>query len=152
AGAKLLLTQEHLRGIFPNDSGTKSIALDSAWSAIARESPGSASRKVCADDLAYVISTSGSTGRPKATAIRHRSVGNVLGWIQENYPLTGEDAIVQRIPFAFDGSVCDFYWPFLAGARLILLRPDAHRDPDYLARVVEEHRATTIILVPSMLS
>ena len=35
-----------------------------------------------------------------------------------------------------DVSVWELFWPFAAGARLVLARPEGHRDPRYLAELI----------------
>jgi non-ribosomal peptide synthase protein (TIGR01720 family) len=102
--------------------------------------------------LAYVIYTSGSTGRPKGAMNTHRAVVNRLLWMQDEYGLTPADAVLQKTPFSFDVSVWEFFWPLLAGARLVMADPEGHRDPDYLARVINERGVTTAHFVPSMLN
>src|SRR5205823_337837 len=41
--------------------------------------------------------------------------------------------------------------PSLVGARLILARPEGHKDPDYLARLIEAQGITVCHFVPPML-
>jgi amino acid adenylation domain-containing protein len=103
------------------------------------------------DNLAYVIYTSGSTGAPKGAMNSHRAVVNRLLWMQEAYRLTPEDRVLQKTPFGFDVSVWEFFWPLLAGARLVVARPEVHRQPDDLARLIEREEVTTLHFVPSML-
>ena len=103
------------------------------------------------DDIAYVIYTSGSTGRPKGVAVPHRGMCNRLLWMQEQYRLTGQDAVLQKTPFTFDVSVWEFFWPLLNGARLVLAEPGEHRDPRRLAATIERHDVTTVHFVPPML-
>jgi amino acid adenylation domain-containing protein len=104
------------------------------------------------DDLAYVIYTSGSTGWPKGVMNTHRGISNRLLWMQRAYALTSADAVMQKTPFSFDVSVWEFFWPLLAGARLVLARPDGHRDAAYLIALIQSERITTMHFVPSMLS
>ncbi len=59
--------------------------------------------------------------------------------------------MLQKTPFSFDVSVWEFFWPLLAGARLVVARPDGHQDPGYLARTIVERGVTTLHFVPSML-
>ena len=106
---------------------------------------------LAARDLAYVIYTSGSTGRPKGAMNEHGAVVNRLLWTQEMYSLTAADAVLQKTPFSFDVSVWEFFWPLLSGARLVMARPDGHKDPDYLTALVQQQRVTTLHFVPSML-
>ncbi|HEX9941608.1 MAG TPA: condensation domain-containing protein, partial [Thermoanaerobaculia bacterium] len=101
--------------------------------------------------LAYVLYTSGSTGRPKGAMVHHRAIVNRLLWMQDAYCLTPADTVLQKTPFSFDVSVWEFFWPLLAGARLVLAQPGGHRDPSYLADLVESERVTVVHFVPSML-
>ncbi|WP_431877568.1 amino acid adenylation domain-containing protein [Amycolatopsis sacchari] len=101
------------------------------------------------DNAAYVIYTSGSTGRPKGVVITHRAIVNRLLWMQHEYQLAAEDAVLQKTPSSFDVSVWEFFWPLIAGAKLVLAKPGGHKDPDYLAELMPQ--VTTVHFVPSML-
>ncbi|MGB7362449.1 MAG: amino acid adenylation domain-containing protein, partial [Rhodococcus sp. (in: high G+C Gram-positive bacteria)] len=109
------------------------------------------SRALLPQDRAYVIYTSGSTGRPKGVALPHRAVANQMAWIQSEYQLTADDAMVQKTPATFDLSVWELWWPLTAGARLVLASPEGNRDPLYLARLMREQRVTVADFVPSLL-
>ncbi len=100
---------------------------------------------------AYVIYTSGSTGRPKGVAVSHRAILNRLLWMRDAYELGPDDRVVQKTPSGFDVSVWEFFATLIAGATLVVARPDGHRDPRYLARLIQEQRITTAHFVPSML-
>ncbi len=108
-------------------------------------------RAIHPDDTAYVIYTSGSTGRPKGVAVPHRGIVNRLDWMQAAYPLTAEDRVLQKTPSGFDVSVWEFFWAHQVGAALVVAAPEGHRDPHYLAELIELERVTTIHFVPSML-
>lgn len=60
-------------------------------------------------------------------------------------------ALLQRAPFSFDGSVWELFWPLANGMRLVLARPDGHREPSYLVQVIREQSITVIKFVPAML-
>jgi acyl-coenzyme A synthetase/AMP-(fatty) acid ligase/acyl carrier protein len=102
--------------------------------------------------LAYVIYTSGSTGRPKGAMNTHAAIVNRLLWMQEEYGLRADDAVLQKTPFGFDVSVWELFWPLIAGARLVVARPEGHRDPAYIAELVEREGVTTLHFVPPMLA
>ncbi|MGA6204437.1 amino acid adenylation domain-containing protein [Nocardia testacea] len=104
------------------------------------------------DHPAYLLYTSGSTGAPKGVGITHAAIVNRLRWMQHEYPLDHTDAVLQKTPATFDVSVWEFFWPLQTGARLVVARPDGHRDPAYLARIIREKGITTAHFVPSMLS
>ncbi|HEX9939387.1 MAG TPA: amino acid adenylation domain-containing protein [Longimicrobium sp.] len=102
--------------------------------------------------LAYVIYTSGSTGRPKGVGVHHRGVVNRLSWMEAVHGLGSHDVVLQKTPYSFDVSVWELFWPLAAGARLVLARPDGHRDPAYLLDVLRRERITTVHFVPSLLA
>ncbi|HXL90832.1 MAG TPA: amino acid adenylation domain-containing protein, partial [Streptosporangiaceae bacterium] len=103
------------------------------------------------DHPAYVIYTSGSTGTPKGVMVPHRAIVNRLRWMQSAYGLGPADRVVQKTPFSFDVSVWELFWPLVTGAGLVVARPDGHRDPAYLAELIQAQRVTTVHFVPSML-
>ncbi|EZP65948.1 non-ribosomal peptide synthetase [Pseudomonas sp. RIT357] len=102
-------------------------------------------------NLAYVMYTSGSTGTPKGVMIEHRGLGNLMHWGSQLCPNAEGGALLQRAPFSFDGSVWELFWPLANGMRLVLARPDGHREPAYLAHVIREQQITVIKFVPAML-
>ncbi|MFC0449395.1 amino acid adenylation domain-containing protein, partial [Rhodococcus jostii] len=103
------------------------------------------------ENSAYVMFTSGSTGRPKGVAVPHAGIVNRLVWMQGEYGLGSVDVVLQKTPVAFDVSVWELFWPLQVGARLVIARPDGHRDPGYLEQVIREESVTTVHFVPSML-
>lgn len=102
-------------------------------------------------DLAYVIYTSGSTGKPKGVMIEHHSVINRLAWMQQQYPLTAEDVLLQKTPLVFDVSVWELFWWSWAGASLCILQPGEEKDPLRLTEVIASNNISVIHFVPSML-
>ncbi|GAA1000928.1 hypothetical protein GCM10009555_104660 [Acrocarpospora macrocephala] len=100
---------------------------------------------------AYVIYTSGSTGRPKGVVVPQEGIVNRLLWMQDTYRLTARDRVLQKTPSSFDVSVWEFFWPLITGAALVVARPDGHRDPAYLAELIQAEGVTTVHFVPSML-
>ncbi|WP_432728640.1 amino acid adenylation domain-containing protein [Variovorax sp. W6] len=113
--------------------------------------PGAPAIETHEGHLAYVIYTSGSTGRPKGVMNEHRGIVNRLHWMQQAYALTPDDVVLQKTPLGFDVSVWEFFWPLMAGARLVLAKPDGHKDPAYLCELIRARGVTTLHFVPSML-
>ncbi len=105
-----------------------------------------------AADPSYVIYTSGSTGTPKGVVNTHGGIRNRLLWMQSEYQLGVDDVVLQKTPYSFDVSVWEFLWPLMRGARMILARPQGHRDPRYLADLIKSEGVTTVHFVPSMLT
>ena len=102
-------------------------------------------------NLAYVIHTSGSTGKPKGCLNTHGGICNRLLWGQDAYRLTGDDVVLHKTPVSFDVFVWEMFWPLIVGARLVVAKPEGHKDAAYLVRTVAEKGVTTMHFVPSMM-
>ncbi|MFF2305172.1 amino acid adenylation domain-containing protein [Streptomyces sp. NPDC058128] len=174
SGARLVVTTEESAGRLPAVPGLHHVVVGAAPAAEeTRASEGGApedrtpedgapaahapeggapGRAACPDHPAYLIYTSGSTGRPKGVAVTHRAIVNRLAWMQGAYGLTADDRVLQKTPSSFDVSVWEFFWALTEGATVVLARPDGHRDPEYLARLIAERAVTTTHFVPSMLA
>ncbi|MUL43446.1 amino acid adenylation domain-containing protein [Streptomonospora sp. PA3] len=103
------------------------------------------------EHAAYMLYTSGSTGRPKGVVVSHAAIVNRLVWMQGAYGLTASDRVLLKTPVSFDVSVWELFWPFAAGAGLVVAAPGAHRDPAYLAETAAARGVTVCHFVPSML-
>jgi amino acid adenylation domain-containing protein len=146
----VLLTQHSLGSQIPSHSAHV-FCLDTDWESIEQHSQENLDVVIGSDHLAYVIYTSGSTGNPKGTMNTQRGVFNRLLWMQEVYQLNATDSVLQKTPFSFDVSVWEFFWPLLAGARLVIAKPGGHKDSDYLINLITQEQITTAHFVPSML-
>ena len=147
----VLLTQSKLRHRLPEFKGDV-ICLDTQWDSLVGhrnvENPVGRARL---DNLAYIIYTSGSTGQPKGVMNTHGGILNRLLWMQDAYCLTDSDRVLQKTPFSFDVSVWEFFWPLMFGARLVVARPEGHKDSEYLVETIVDQQITVIHFVPSML-
>ncbi|MEU8248908.1 amino acid adenylation domain-containing protein [Nonomuraea sp. NPDC048916] len=100
---------------------------------------------------AYVIFTSGSTGRPKGVVVEQAALYNRIAWAQRAFPLGPGDRVLMKTPIGFDVSVWEFFWPLLAGARIVVAPPEAHRDLGELVRLIRREEPTVVHFVPSVL-
>ncbi|MFT3774240.1 MAG: amino acid adenylation domain-containing protein [Minicystis sp.] len=149
---RVIFTQARLAAKLPAQAADV-IRLDADWDSIAAEPVTAPPRgDLSLRSLAYAIYTSGSTGRPKGALNEHRGILNRLFWMQRAYGLTSNDRVLQKTPYSFDVSVWEFFWPLMFGARLVVARPDGHRDPAYLAQLIHDAGITTLHFVPSMLA
>ncbi len=148
--APLLLTQQEILTKLPTYQG-QAICLDTDWENIAQYSKDNLNTKITPDNLAYIIYTSGSTGKPKGAMNTHRGICNRLLWMQQAYQLTAIDAVLQKTPFSFDVSVWEFFWTLITGARLVIAKPEGHKDSAYLVDLIAEENITTLHFVPAML-
>ena len=150
AKVNIILTTEHLKNELPETS--KIICINYHKNNFSNKSSLNLNIQSKPDDLAYIIFTSGSTGRPKGVMIEHQAICNRLDWMQDTYNLNKLDCVLQKTPYSFDVSVWEFFWPLMIGSKLVLAKPNGHKDPEYLAETISEHNVTTMHFVPSMLS
>src|SRR5205085_10912898 len=150
AEAAVVLTQRHLAERV-GETGLTVVCVDGEWEQIAHRSGRNCESSVSRENLIYVIYTSGSTGLPKGAMNTHAGVRNRLLWMQQQYELNETDRVLQKTPYTFDVSGWEFFWPLLVGSRLVMARPEGHRDCDYLNEAIQTHGITTMHFVPPML-
>jgi amino acid adenylation domain-containing protein len=148
-----LLTQGHLQGLFAEQELTIPVIdleQTNRWESLLETNPDRMAG-FTARHPAYVIYTSGSAGAPKGVVVEHQSVVNLLNWTQRAYPLSAEGAVLQNAPIGFDASVTGFFWPLVVGARVVMARPEGHKDVAYLCQTIRRNRVTAIGFPVSML-
>ncbi len=150
ARAQVLLTTEPLREHMP-DQGVQLVCLDSDWESIARESCDNPPNVTTAGNLAYVIYTSGSTGQPKGVMVEHRGLSNTVKWLSQTLAITADDSTLLKTPITFDAAGRELFPTLLAGAHLVIVEPDAHRDTRYVAEKMRDHSVSILHCVPSFL-
>ncbi len=150
AAVPVLLTQARLVASLP-PLPARVVLLDAEEETAAGEADANPGIATSPQGLAYVIYTSGSTGQPKGAMNTHAGICNRLLDMQERHRLSPADRVLQKAPFSFDVSVWEFFWPLTTGARLVLARPEGHKDSAYLVRLIEEEGITAVHFVPSML-
>ena len=102
--------------------------------------------------LAYAIYTSGTTGLPKGVKNAHSGLLNRLLWMQEDVNISNESVLIQKTPYVFDVSVWEILMPLVSGCKLVIAKPEGHKDPIYLEETIEKHGVNLIHFVPSMLA
>ena len=150
SGARVLLTQERLRGQVP-DTSARVVAVDAGWEEIGLHDSGDLGLNIPEECGAYVIYTSGSTGRPKGALVAHRAIVNHMLWMSGAFGYAASDVFLQKTAVSFDASVWEFYAPLLAGAKLVMAEPGAHQEAGRLVKACREESVTVLQLVPTML-
>lgn len=102
-------------------------------------------------DLVYVMYTSGSTGKPKGVMIEHGALLNVLHGMQDEYPLLQDDAFLLKTTYIFDISVAEIFGWVPGRGKLVILEPEAEKNPKAIWQAVVGAGITHINFVPSML-
>jgi len=101
-----------------------------------------ADRGPSAHDAAYIIFTSGSTGKPKGVMVQHRSVVNLIEWVNRTYDIRSTDRLLLVTSFCFDLSVYDMFGVLAAGASIRIVPDDRLHEPDALLDILESEPIT----------
>lgn len=149
-GIDLLLTQSDLVAGLPA-LNCEFFKLDTDWKKLSSYQKTNTVSEVKAENLAYVIYTSGSTGIPKGVMMQHDSVVNQLVWIVQYLQLNNTDIILQQTSISFDVSVLELFEGLISGGKLIIAKPDGHRDNLYIIDLIRLQNITTMHLSPSVL-
>jgi len=150
AGLKVVLTHSRILQELPDIKVTTLCVDKELETSGESDSPVSGDRQQV-ENIAYVIYTSGSTGKPKGVMTPHEAVTNMILWMQATYEMTPADRLLQKTALSFDPSVWEFFWPLVTGATLVMARPYAEKDGDYMVKTLQEQKVTVLQLVPSLL-
>ncbi len=104
-----------------------------------------------ADDVCYTIFTSGSTGAPKGVVVTHRSVVNLIDWVNRTHGVGPGDEILFVTSFCFDLSVYDIFGVLAAGATVRLASAAELADPHTLVDLLEQGTITIWDSAPATL-
>jgi len=116
--------------------------------AVASAEPWSALPEVREDDVGLMCYTSGTTGRPKGARLTHRNlVASTLSWIHEMG--AGEDDVwLSGQPLFHIGGINGLL-PFLVLGATVIITPSTAFDPEAMLGLIEAHRVTMCIFVPT---
>ena len=98
---------------------------------------------------AYVIFTSGSTGTPKGVPITHGNLRASVAARRQWYKLS-VDRYLMVSSAGFDSSVAGMFWTLADGGELIIPSEDQVHDVDALVDLVESHKISHTLMVPSL--
>jgi len=101
--------------------------------------------------LSFVIYTSGTTGAPKGSGNTQAGIVNCLHWLLAEMRLTTADRVLQQTTLIFDMAVLEIFLPLISGGAVVLARPGGHRNPAYIARLIQAQAVTLVFFVPTML-
>ncbi|WP_329625052.1 amino acid adenylation domain-containing protein [Streptomyces sp. NBC_01255] len=154
AGARTVLTVRDLAGELPASEGVTHLLLDdpATADALAAQAAGDPGVPVVLDQAAYVIYTSGSTGRPKGVVVPHDGVGSLIATATERIGITADSRVVQFASVGFDVTVWDLIMSLCVGGRIIVVPAERRVAGPALTDYIAHHRATHMILPPSLVS
>ncbi|MGW4369366.1 amino acid adenylation domain-containing protein [Nocardia takedensis] len=104
--------------------------------------------ETAAEDPAYLIYTSGSTGEPKGVVVGHDQLAASTSARRSVYPQASVFLLVS--PLGFDSSVAGIWGTLTTGGELVVATADEARDPEALVGLIEQHRVTRLLCVPSL--
>jgi amino acid adenylation domain-containing protein len=81
-------------------------------------------------DPAYIIFTSGTTGTPKGVLVSHKSVINVIEWVNKTFGISHSDKLLWITSLSFDLSVYDIFGILAAGGIIRIVSDKDCQDPD----------------------
>lgn len=149
AHVSIVVTQAHLRSHLKGYRGQICDVETLSTSTMGGAEEENLALPVSPDQLVYIIYTSGSTGRPKGVAVTHRSLVTSLH-ARLQYYREPVSRFLLTFSLAFDGSVTGIFWTLLQGGELVIPSETAHRDPTELAGLIERHRISHVVWVPSL--
>ncbi|MFD3273857.1 non-ribosomal peptide synthase/polyketide synthase [Paenibacillus dendritiformis] len=145
SGAKLLVTQSHLRKCESFDG--KRLMLDDER--MYREDGSNLQTGAQPDHLAYVIYTSGTTGKPKGVMVEHRGLCNLKPLFEDTLHIGEEDHVVQFASLSFDASCWEIFKALFNGATLYIPAKETILDPRLFEDYMRRHRITAALLPPA---
>lgn len=144
----IVLTNTDTEGIFGENTKVVDLKNEAFFVDQSVENPNIATQP---EDAVYMIYTSGSTGLPKGTINVHRGLRNRIKWIQEVQGLQEGDILLHKTPYCFDVSCGEIFWAPCVGSKMIIAKPEGHRDIDYMVELIQKENITHVHFVPSML-
>jgi len=100
--------------------------------------------------VACVMFTSGSTGRPKGIATSHRALVETL--VGQGFVDPVRDSVwLQCSPVSWDAFALELFAPLVCGG-VVVVQPGQRPEPAVMARLVAEHRVSTVHASASLLN
>ncbi|MFG3506480.1 amino acid adenylation domain-containing protein [Streptomyces sp. NPDC047821] len=154
AGARTLVTTSELSAGLPAAPAVERVLLDdpAVTAECAALDPADPAVPVALDQAAYVIYTSGSTGRPKGVVVSHDGVGSLIATATDRIGITADSRVVQFASVGFDVTVWDLIMSLCVGGRIIVVPTERRVAGPALTDYIARHRATHMILPPSLVS
>ncbi|WP_347814612.1 amino acid adenylation domain-containing protein [Streptomyces sp. Tu 3180] len=154
SGARTVVTVRALAGELPAAPSVARVLLDAPDTADERGAQDASDLRapVPLDRAAYVIYTSGSTGRPKGVVVTHDGVGSLVATATDRIGVDAASRVVQFASVGFDVTVWDLIMSLCVGGRIVVVPAERRVAGPALTEYIAEHRATHMILPPSLVS
>ncbi|MYS30222.1 AMP-binding protein, partial [Streptomyces sp. SID7804] len=94
----------------------------------------------------------GSTGRPKGVVVTHDGVGSLIATATDRIGVGPDSRVVQFASVGFDVTVWDLIMSLCVGGRIVVVPAERRVAGPALTDYIAAHRATHMILPPSLVS
>ncbi|OAA53529.1 Beta-ketoacyl synthase [Cordyceps fumosorosea ARSEF 2679] len=101
------------------------------------------------DAPAILLYTSGTTGTPKGVLLTQANFANHIALKSAHLGLDRDEVILQQSSLGFDMSLVQIFCALGNGGCLVIVPPDARRDPVELTSIVQQHEVSLTIATPS---
>ncbi|QNP61754.1 non-ribosomal peptide synthetase [Streptomyces genisteinicus] len=154
SGARTVVTDRETAAGLPAAPGARHVVTDAPETAAALAATAHAplGLSVPLGRAAYVIYTSGSTGRPKGVVVPHDGVGSLIATATDRLGVENGSRVLQFASAGFDVTVWDLIMSLCVGGRLVLVPAARRVAGPALTTYIARHRATHMILPPSLVS
>ncbi|CAJ1377598.1 unnamed protein product [Effrenium voratum] len=99
-----------------------------------------------------LVFTSGSTGRPKGVLLSNRALLAHVLFTSKHFNFKPGQAVLQHTSWTFDAPVCEIWPALVAGATVVMSKRDGSKDFQYISSLIDEHRVSHALFVPSLLA
>lgn len=166
SGAKILLTDGHLQGVFKPiiaarqslravicsgvlpDQASGQLAIEAFDRVLSESAADDIPSLTIPTDLCALIYTSGSTGNPKGVMHTHQSMVFSIGSLTQYLRLSAQDRMLNLLPMAFDYGLYQLLMSVWLGATLILERSFTY--PAQILNRIKEYQVTVFPGVPTI--
>eukprot|EP00930_Biecheleria_cincta_P045093 TRINITY_DN3107_c0_g1_i2.p1 TRINITY_DN3107_c0_g1~~TRINITY_DN3107_c0_g1_i2.p1 ORF type:complete len:4037 (-),score=738.17 TRINITY_DN3107_c0_g1_i2:63-11216(-) len=107
---------------------------------------------VAPEGRGLLIFTSGSTGRPKGVLLSIQALLSHVLFSKNHFKFKPGQAVLQHTSWTFDAPICEMWPALLAGSTVVVSKREGSKDFTYLSTLLNEHRVSWALFVPSLLA
>lgn len=117
-------------------------AVDHRTAEYEKESGENLNETTCSSQLAYIIYTSGTTGTPKGVQIAHKTVINLIEWVNTSFHVSQSDRLLFVTSVCFDLSVYDIFGILAAGGCIVIPEQEQLSRPEEIIEIIDKEKIT----------
>ena len=102
-------------------------------------------------DAAMLIYTSGTSGTPKGIIYDHQHLLHGAWFWAEEHSITSSSVQLLKSPYFWAVMEWEFFPVLLRGGSLVVASRDGHKNPEYMAKLIQQHCINVLMITPSVL-